>query len=226
MAPAALTNRQLLQIIMVAVAIWGSTLALGAFLFGRDPETGNITLSINPMRGLIVFGCVASFLGFWAIMLATRGGEQLADETAGNKNEPKYETSAIPGDSRQESAKRPMSDLEFRGWLVFVMAATIILFFECCVAMNDFAVQRSTLMAASRLGFVVYVFFALWQGNPFARWLIVAACLLVSVVIGYVALMRADVFAISLATIYLLIAVTFVCSSSFRLFLNYQNDVD
>ncbi len=57
---------------MAAVGVWGTTLALGALLYGYDPETGDIKLSVNPLRGLIVFAFVAAFLGFWAIMLSTR----------------------------------------------------------------------------------------------------------------------------------------------------------
>ena len=66
------SNQRLTWIVMGAVGIWGSLLALGALLFGRDPQTGTITFSINPLRGLIVFSCVGIFLGFWAAMLAVR----------------------------------------------------------------------------------------------------------------------------------------------------------
>ncbi len=61
---------------------WGSTLALGALLFGRDPETGDITFSVNPLRGGIVFGCVVAFLGFWIVMLRSRQS-RLNKETSG-----------------------------------------------------------------------------------------------------------------------------------------------
>jgi hypothetical protein len=47
-------------------------LALGALLFGYDPQTGGISLSISPLRGLIVLGCVAGFLGFWSLLLLRR----------------------------------------------------------------------------------------------------------------------------------------------------------
>jgi hypothetical protein len=58
--------------LMVGLAIWGCLLALGALLFGFDPQTGGISLSISPTRGLIVLACVAGFLGFWSLLLLGR----------------------------------------------------------------------------------------------------------------------------------------------------------
>ena len=58
-----------LRWIMIAVGTWGGLLALGAFLFGPDPETGAITLAVNPWRGLIVLSCVGFFLGLWMLLL-------------------------------------------------------------------------------------------------------------------------------------------------------------
>ena len=65
-------RRPALRWIMLAVGVWGLLLALGAFLFGPDPQTGAITLAINPWRGLIVLSCVGIFLGGWALLLLTR----------------------------------------------------------------------------------------------------------------------------------------------------------
>lgn len=62
----------LIKMIMLAVAVWGGLLALGALLYGIDPATGDISLSINPWRGLVVLACVGGFLGFWALMLRTQ----------------------------------------------------------------------------------------------------------------------------------------------------------
>lgn len=58
--------------IMLAVAIWGSLLALGALLFGPDPATGKVTLAPSLVRGAIVGGCVALFLGWWGWLLRKR----------------------------------------------------------------------------------------------------------------------------------------------------------
>lgn len=62
--------------IMLAVGIWGALLASGAFLFGYDETEGAIRLAPNPVRGLIVIGCVGVFLGGWALLL--RGGRKSA----------------------------------------------------------------------------------------------------------------------------------------------------
>ena len=64
-------DRRTLRLIMLAVAVWGGLLALGALLFGPD-EQGTITWSVNPWRGLIVLGCVMVFLGGWALLLWRR----------------------------------------------------------------------------------------------------------------------------------------------------------
>lgn len=47
--------------IMIAVLVWGTILAAGAWTLNHDPR-----------RPLVVLGCVLGFLGFWAAMLATR----------------------------------------------------------------------------------------------------------------------------------------------------------
>lgn len=65
-------QRKLTLGIMIAVAVWGLLLALGAALFGLDPESGTVRLSLNPLRGLIVLACVGGFLAFWAAMLRLR----------------------------------------------------------------------------------------------------------------------------------------------------------
>lgn len=65
-------QRRTLRFIMLALAAWFIFLALGAFLFGLDPETRAIKLSLNPLRGLIVLACAALFLGVWNILLFRR----------------------------------------------------------------------------------------------------------------------------------------------------------
>lgn len=47
--------------IMSALVIWGSLHALGAYLFEHDYR-----------KPLVVYGFMLAFLGFWAVMLASR----------------------------------------------------------------------------------------------------------------------------------------------------------
>jgi membrane protein DedA with SNARE-associated domain len=49
--------------IMLAVFVWGALLALGAYFYG-----GNRQL----LKADIILGCVAIFLGLWAILLRAR----------------------------------------------------------------------------------------------------------------------------------------------------------
>ena len=49
--------------IMVALLVWGGYLAIGAVQSGGNHRS---------LRGLIVFGCVLAFLGFWLAALAVR----------------------------------------------------------------------------------------------------------------------------------------------------------
>ncbi len=72
MTDEATTQRRMLRGVMIAVGVWGGLLSLGALIFGRNPETGDVTFSVNPLRGLIVFACVAGFLGFWSLLLANQ----------------------------------------------------------------------------------------------------------------------------------------------------------
>ena len=65
-------QRHIILAIMLALAAWGIFLALGAFLYGYDPQHGGITYAPNPLRGLIVLACAALFLGFWNLLLLKR----------------------------------------------------------------------------------------------------------------------------------------------------------
>ena len=56
---------------MLAVLVWGSVLSVGAFLFGTGPD-GLVTLAPSVTRGLIVFSCVAIFVGGWALLVRQR----------------------------------------------------------------------------------------------------------------------------------------------------------
>lgn len=64
-------RRRMLRLVMLAVLIWGSILAVGAALFGFDASVGLVHFSPNIYRGLIVEACVLGFLGVW--VLALRG---------------------------------------------------------------------------------------------------------------------------------------------------------
>lgn len=64
-------SRRVLRLLMGGVAIWGGLLALGAALFGAGAE-GGIVFQFNPVRGLIVAGCVALFLGSWWALVRGR----------------------------------------------------------------------------------------------------------------------------------------------------------
>lgn len=71
--PAPNDDRDRLQLgVMIAIAVWGFTLAFGAFLFGRDPATGEVGLSPSVVRGGIVAACVTIFVGGWALLLRRR----------------------------------------------------------------------------------------------------------------------------------------------------------
>lgn len=63
-------RRRFLRIVMFAVLVWGSVLALGATLYGIDQATGEIHYAPNLLRGLIVEACVIAFLGIWALALS------------------------------------------------------------------------------------------------------------------------------------------------------------
>lgn len=65
-------KQRLLLGVMLAVTVWGSILALGAFLFGPDATTGQVTLAPSVVRGGMVLGFVAIFVGGWALLLRNR----------------------------------------------------------------------------------------------------------------------------------------------------------
>jgi hypothetical protein len=52
---------RIIRWIMIGVVAWGVFHAIGAWRLNHDPR-----------RMLVVLGCVAAFLGFWAAMLAAR----------------------------------------------------------------------------------------------------------------------------------------------------------
>jgi hypothetical protein len=52
------STRRVIWALVVALLAWGLYLAVGAFRFNHDI-----------WRGVIVFGCMAAFLGFWLLMM-------------------------------------------------------------------------------------------------------------------------------------------------------------
>jgi hypothetical protein len=58
-------QRYLLVGLSAGLLAWGAYLALGSFLGGAN-------LRGSAARGLVIFGCVAGFLGFWWLLLLTR----------------------------------------------------------------------------------------------------------------------------------------------------------
>ncbi len=57
---------RLIQIISAVVFVWGSYLAAGAMFKSGDK-------SLRPvLKGLIILGCFAAFIGFWALLLWVR----------------------------------------------------------------------------------------------------------------------------------------------------------
>ena len=65
-------RRRFLRLVMLAVLVWGSVLAVGAVLFGFDQATGEVHFAPNLLRGLIVEVCVLAFLGIWVLALRGR----------------------------------------------------------------------------------------------------------------------------------------------------------
>ena len=56
------SQRMMIGLIMGGLVVWAIYLAVGAYLYNFDI-----------VRALFVLGCMAAFLGFWALMLWTQG---------------------------------------------------------------------------------------------------------------------------------------------------------
>jgi hypothetical protein len=56
------SQRLMIRLIMGGLAAWAIYLAIGAYLY-----------NFNVLRALVVLGCMAAFLGFWALMLWSQG---------------------------------------------------------------------------------------------------------------------------------------------------------
>jgi CHASE2 domain-containing sensor protein len=59
--PQAPDARRIIRWVVLAILAWGVFHAVGAW-----------RLNHNPLRAVVVLGCVAGFLGFWMAMLAAR----------------------------------------------------------------------------------------------------------------------------------------------------------
>jgi protein-S-isoprenylcysteine O-methyltransferase Ste14 len=64
-----MTASRTILLIMAAVLAWGVFHAIGAY-----------RLNHNPLRIVVVLGCVLAFLGFWAAMLASRSARLRRDD--------------------------------------------------------------------------------------------------------------------------------------------------
>ena len=52
---------RIIRWIMIGIVVWGCFHAVGAWRLNHDPR-----------RMIVVLGCTAAFLGFWAALLAAR----------------------------------------------------------------------------------------------------------------------------------------------------------
>ena len=59
--PSASDTWRIIRWVFLAIIAWGVFHAIGAWRFNG-----------NPLRAVVVLGCVAGFLGFWMLMLAAR----------------------------------------------------------------------------------------------------------------------------------------------------------
>jgi hypothetical protein len=67
--------REWIHWIMGGLIVWGLLLGLGAYLFHGDANTVRQGKAETEaiLRGIIVAACAVAFVGFWWVMLATRG---------------------------------------------------------------------------------------------------------------------------------------------------------
>jgi CHASE2 domain-containing sensor protein len=61
---------RIIRWVALAILAWGIFHAIGAWRFNH-----------NPLRAVVVLGCVAGFLGFWLAMLAARQRRLSAEVT-------------------------------------------------------------------------------------------------------------------------------------------------
>jgi len=65
-------RNRVLNMVMIAVAAWGTILAIGTTLFGIDHVTRKVTFAPSLIRGAITFFFVAAFVGFWFVAVRRR----------------------------------------------------------------------------------------------------------------------------------------------------------
>lgn len=58
--PQSQDRARIIRWVVAGIVVWGIFHAIGAWRLNHDPR-----------RMLVVLGCVAAFLGFWAVMLAS-----------------------------------------------------------------------------------------------------------------------------------------------------------
>lgn len=74
--PPASDRWRIIRWVFLAILAWGILHAVGAW-----------RLNHNPLRAVVVLGCVAGFLGFWLAMLAVRQ-RRLSDTEVTNVDRP------------------------------------------------------------------------------------------------------------------------------------------
>jgi drug/metabolite transporter (DMT)-like permease len=57
--------RLIIGLIMGGLVVWAVYIAIGSYLY-----------NFNPLRAVLVLGCMAAFLGFWLLLLWTQGGNK------------------------------------------------------------------------------------------------------------------------------------------------------
>ena len=64
-------RQMIMRIVMIIVAVWGCTMALGITLFGANASRES-TFAPSITRGAIAFAFVAAFMGLWFMALGRR----------------------------------------------------------------------------------------------------------------------------------------------------------
>ena len=85
------SSQRLLYLVMSAVLVWGTVLALGAFLFGIDQERGGVHFAPNPVRGGIVFLFVLGFVGSWLLLVRRQQSVRPRDAEDDESDEPPHD---------------------------------------------------------------------------------------------------------------------------------------
>ena len=83
-------------LLVAALAAWGLYLAVGAFRFNHDV-----------WRGVVVFGCMAAFLGFWLVMMKLRGNRDKYASEFEPQRHPDTEKNDVEHSDTEELIRKP-----------------------------------------------------------------------------------------------------------------------